>query len=198
MPAMMGTAGFSFKAARAMLGESGMMAMSEIKALYDEDFFAWSQQQAEALRAAAHGASNKPIDWENVAEEIESLGKSDRRELGSQIRRIIEHLVKLEHSPAVDPRPGWRASIVDARIQIEEILNDSPSLRREIPQLMRREIDRGARLAIANLEDRRELDSALKRDLRAKSYLELFSYNSEQILDDWFPPDPERPLDSAE
>jgi Domain of unknown function DUF29 len=43
---------------------------------YDEDFVAWSQQQAEALRAAARGGSNQVIDWQNLAEEIEGLGKS--------------------------------------------------------------------------------------------------------------------------
>ena len=44
--------------------------MSEIRTLYDEDFFLWSKTQAEALRAAARGTTNLPIDWENVAEEI--------------------------------------------------------------------------------------------------------------------------------
>ena len=48
--------------------------MTAVKSLYDEDFFAWSQQQAEALRAAARGGWNQPLDWHNLAEEIEDLG----------------------------------------------------------------------------------------------------------------------------
>ena len=56
--------------------------MSDVKSLYDEDFVAWTQQQAKALRAAAGSRTNQPLDWENLAEEVEDLGKSVRRELG--------------------------------------------------------------------------------------------------------------------
>jgi hypothetical protein len=165
--------------------------MSDTKTLYEQDLVLWSKQQAEALRAAAQGATNQPIDWENVAEEIESLGKSDRRQLGSQVRRIIEHFVKLSHSPSTDPRPGWRGSILDARIQIEDILDDSPSLRREVPKAIHQQTERGARLAIAELAAHGELDTALQRELRTRSYLDVFSYTPDQILGDWFPPDPQ-------
>ena len=51
--------------------------------------------------------SSTTLDWENLAEEIEDLEKSVRRELQSQIRRVVRHLLKLEHSPAKDPRRGW-------------------------------------------------------------------------------------------
>ena len=166
--------------------------MSHTKTLYDQDLFLWSQEQAAALRAAARGATNQPIDWENVAEEIESLGKSDRRELGSQVRRIIEHLVKLSHSPSTDPRSGWRASILDARTQIEDVLDDSPSLKREMAEIIRRQTERGARLAIAELAEREELDTALEQQLRTRSYLDVFCYTPEQICGDWFPPEPPR------
>ena len=59
--------------------------MTDLKTLYEEDTVAWSEQQAAALRAAARGGSNQPLDWENLAEEIESLGKSLRLGLRSQI-----------------------------------------------------------------------------------------------------------------
>jgi Domain of unknown function DUF29 len=61
--------------------------------LYDQDFLLWTEEQAAALRRVKE--SNLPLDWENLAEEIESLGKSDRRQLRSQIRRILCHLFKL-------------------------------------------------------------------------------------------------------
>ena len=84
--------------------------MSATKPLYDTDFLAWSREQAEALRAAARGGTNQPIDWENVAEEIESLGISQRSALSSQIRRIIRHFLKLEFSSAAAPRTTPRTA----------------------------------------------------------------------------------------
>src|SRR4051812_31292094 len=67
--------------------------MPDTKTLYDEDIVAWSRQQAEALRAAARGGSNQPIDWENIAEEIGDLAVSQRSAVGSYVMRIIQHLV---------------------------------------------------------------------------------------------------------
>jgi len=161
--------------------------MSDTKTLYDEDFVLWSKQQAEALRAAARGATNQPIDWENVAEEIDSLGRSDKRELASQIRRIIEHLLKLEHSPATEPRRGWVDSIGDARNQIEVLLDDSPSLKKDIPAVIAAEIERASRKVIRDLEQYSEPGRAGLSGIRAAHYTEA------QILADWFPPEPKRP-----
>ncbi len=59
--------------------------------LYNQDLVLWSEAQARALRAAADAGWNAPIDWENVAEEIESLGKSERHALASHIAIVIEH-----------------------------------------------------------------------------------------------------------
>jgi hypothetical protein len=81
-----------------------MSEMTKVSELYDRDFLLWTQEQAAALRAVRK--SNLPLDWENLTEEIESLGKSDRRQLRAQIRRILRHLFKLEVSPALDPRGG--------------------------------------------------------------------------------------------
>ena len=64
--------------------------------------------------------------------------------------------------PSPNPRPGWRESIGDARVQIEDILNDSPSLKREVEAIISHQTERGARLAIADLEDRGELDDSLR------------------------------------
>jgi predicted YcjX-like family ATPase len=72
-------------------GDEGMAKLTN---LYDEDFVRWTEEQAAALRQAKR--SNLPLDWENLAEEIESLGRSDRRELRLQITRILRHLLKLE------------------------------------------------------------------------------------------------------
>ena len=71
--------------------------MSAQKALYDEDFYLWTQRAAELLRA---GRPDQ-VDLENVAEEIESLGKSDKRELRSRLKVLIMHLLNCQQSSEV-------------------------------------------------------------------------------------------------
>ena len=154
------------------------------KQLYAEDFVLWSKQQAEALRAAAHDGSNQALDWENLAEEVESLGISQRSALRSQIRRIIRHLVKLEHSRAADPRRGWIESIGDARAEIEDLLEASPSLRNHIGGDIDTETPRAIKLAIQDLHLYGELGGVDEDRLHRTRYAE------EQVLGDWFPAEP--------
>jgi Domain of unknown function DUF29 len=158
--------------------------MAQLKSLYDEDFFAWSKQQAEALRAAMRDGSNQRLDLGNLAEEIEDLGKSVRRELQSQIRRIVRHLLELEHSPAKDPRRGWAESVVDPRAEIEDLLEESPSLRTELDTDLERQTQRGIDLALRDLGLYQEVDAATIAALRATFY------TAEQVLGDWFPEEP--------
>ena len=189
----MGPPIFRFKARGAMLDWSGKpgAAMSDVKTLYDKDFFAWTKEQAEGLRSTARGGSNRALDWENLAEEIEDLGKRDRRELGSRLSTIIEHLVKLQESPTVDPRSDWRATIRRERIEIERLLKASPSLRRQIPGLVKEDTSRTVNLAIIELGERGELSPVTAAKLKTSSYLDLFPYTPDQILGDWFPPEPQ-------
>jgi hypothetical protein len=158
--------------------------MTNPKTLYETDTVAWSEHQAAALRAAARGGSNQPLDWENLAEEIEDLAKSLRLALRSQIVRIIQHLVKLTHSPAVEPRRGWRRTIRQARLEIDLILGDSPSLRREVPRFIERETGRAVQLAIRDME---EYDEASRFDFPT---LRKAAFTEEQVLGDWFPEEP--------
>jgi uncharacterized protein DUF29 len=156
------------------------------KRLYSEDFVLWSKQQADALRAAAHGGSNQQLDWGHLAEEIEDLGVSQRSALRSQIRRIIRHLAKLEHSPASGPRRGWVETIGDARAEIDDLLETSPSLEAEISGDIAQQTPRAIRLAIQDLQGYEEIDTTRLANLRAASYTE------EQVLGDWFPGEPPR------
>jgi hypothetical protein len=108
---------------------------------YDTDLLRWSERQAALLRRAAAGDRvNDQVDWENVAEEIESLGESDRRELTNRIATILVHLVKLEASPADEPRTGWRETVLEQRRRITRLLKDSPSLRPGISQVIAEEL----------------------------------------------------------
>ena len=114
---------------------------------YDADFFDWTQDQARLLRAGKLDL----IDIENIAEEIESLGKSDRRGIENQLVRLIAHLLKLRFSADLAPRGGWTESVMDARLQIELALDDSPSLRRRMPEFFKRNWPRGWRKGLAGL-----------------------------------------------
>ena len=153
--------------------------MTKVSELYDRDFFLWTQEQATALRAVKD--SNLPLDWDNLAEEIESLGKSDRRELRSQIRRIMRHLLKLEISPALDLRGGWCSTIADSRSEIEDVLQDSPSLRREVDRMIVEELNTAAKFAAADLRQHGEPAEAVC------ARLEKGGFTAEQVLGDWFP-----------
>jgi hypothetical protein len=104
----------------------GEMTMADTRALYEEDFVAWTEQQAKALRPARRTGSDQQLDWENLAEEIADLGRSVRRELRNQLTRIIHHLLKLQHSRATDPRRGRRSSVRTARSEIAALLKENP------------------------------------------------------------------------
>jgi hypothetical protein len=98
--------------------------------LYESDTYGWALQQAEALRAAARLKLNTPLalDWENLAEEIEDLGKSRARELSSRYYRLLAHLLKWEFQP--DKRTSsWRGTVTEQRIEIDDLLDESPSLK---------------------------------------------------------------------
>ncbi len=94
--------------------------------LYDEDFYLWTQAQAEALRAEARrrGGSNE-LDWAHLAEEVGDLGKSDLRECLSRTSTIIEHLLKLSASQQTPPRAGWRATVKTQRTHLKRVLTKS-------------------------------------------------------------------------
>jgi hypothetical protein len=164
--------------------------MTDLKTLYEEDTVAWAENQAAALRAAAHGGSNQKLDWENLAEEIEDLSKRERQDLASRISTIIEHLTKLTYSPSADPRNTWRRTVRRTRNEIGRILKASPSLRREVPGITSSEAVGAIELALKDMDACDELPRSLQQTLRTKSYLDLFSYTPEQILGDWFPPEP--------
>ena len=154
-------------------------------ALYEQDFYLWTQEQARALRAHAAQGANAPVDWENVAEEIESLGNARRSEVRSRLRILIEHLLKLEFSPARDPRLNWRRTVTIQRAEIEDVLDENPSLRRELPDLVERVASSAVRLASDALAEYGETAAA------AQAKLAGVHYTLDQLLKDWFPAEPE-------
>jgi hypothetical protein len=99
--------------------------------LYDRDFALWVEAQVAALRAADAAA----LDIQNLVEELEGLTRGDERALGSQLKRIMTHLLKQQYQPERASR-SWLDSIENGREEIADILEQSPSLRRTLPGLM--------------------------------------------------------------
>lgn len=147
--------------------------------LYEEDFVRWTAEQAALLRRAK--GADLPLDWDNLAEEIESLGRSDRRELRSQITLLLHHLLKLESSPPTEPRGGWQNTIQNARDAIEALLEDSPSLRNEVEGIIAKQIRGAATLAARDLRGHGEPTE------RIGARLEAGGFTAEEVLGDWFP-----------
>ena len=152
---------------------------------YDQDFYAWTQAQAAALRTAARSGPNLPVDWENVAEEIERLGKSDARELRSRIATIIEHLLKLEFAPAALPRTDWIDTIDRSREAFETLIAESPSLRPRVAEWVAGAHAGAARAVLRNLSRHDELDHALAARIDARRY------SADEVMRDWWPPEQE-------
>ncbi|MBL8548948.1 MAG: DUF29 domain-containing protein [Hyphomonadaceae bacterium] len=100
--------------------------------LYETDFYLWTQAQAEAIRAHGQAAptANPPIDWDRVAEEIEDMGKSERREARSRTIVILQHLFKLAWSKRPEPRGGWEETIVTQRDDLKSTL--TPTIRKSV------------------------------------------------------------------
>jgi hypothetical protein len=98
---------------------------------YEADFFAWTQEQARLLR----DRDARGLDWENLAEEIDSMGRRDRRELEGRLRLILHHLLKWRAQPGLRGR-SWQSTLREQRRQVEKLLKESPSLRPQLPALI--------------------------------------------------------------
>ncbi len=92
--------------------------------LYEQDFYAWLMDQANKLRAHSHNE----VDWDNLAEEVESVGRSQKREIRSRLQKLIHHLLKWQFQPGRRSE-SWRITIGEQRTFIPGIVEDSPSLR---------------------------------------------------------------------
>ena len=147
---------------------------------YDDDFYAWTQYQADVLRSMR--TRDNRFDRENVAEEIEDFGKNYRDVARSQVRRILEHFLKLQYSPAGDPRYGWRGSIIDARAELDDKL--SPTLRHDIVAVLDKLYGIARKRVATDLEEHGEQQAASALPAECP-------YTLDQVLaDDWYPEPP--------
>jgi hypothetical protein len=104
---------------------------------YEVDVSAWAARQAALLRRLAAGerVNDADVDWANIAEELEAVGRSERRELRSRTERLLQHLLKWKFQPAYRSR-SWKSTIRTQRREIVALLDDNPSLRQTLPIVM--------------------------------------------------------------
>lgn len=137
---------------------------------YEHDFYRWTQIQAELLRQGKLAEA----DLAHIAEEIESMGKSDRRAISSHLRNILLHLLKYCYQPSRRSR-SWENSIDHSRREVESIIKDSPSLRAQIPELL------AAEYASARKSASRQTRLPLER------FPEACPFTTEQVTGDYWP-----------
>ncbi|TRV44448.1 MAG: DUF29 domain-containing protein [Microcystis panniformis Mp_MB_F_20051200_S9] len=110
-----------------------MMNMT-ISNLYDRDYQLWLENTINQLRQGDFQA----VDWQNLLEELADLGKNNRRALKSLLTRLLEHLLKLTYwqSQRDYNQAGWKKEIRNFRLQIADLLEDSPSLKSYLREIL--------------------------------------------------------------
>jgi Domain of unknown function DUF29 len=140
---------------------------------YDTDFYTWTQTQAAAIRAKDWAA----LDLEHLAEEIEALGNEQRHAVRSHLRVLLWHGLKWAYQP--DHRTtSWRTSLRNARVEIADRLEDSPSVRPLVPALLASAYPQARRLA------------ADETGLPLATFPEACPWTIDQVLDEDFWPEP--------
>jgi hypothetical protein len=147
---------------------------SKARRLYDEDFYVWTEAQAELLRKRQFEA----LDLDNLIQEVEALARAQKSSVLNNASVIMEHLLKLQYSLAQDPRNAWRASVREHRRRLRrdltprlhEILNaELPALYGEIR------------------EDTAALLRDYGEDAAADALPATCPYRLDQITGDWWP-----------
>ncbi|MBS0656109.1 MAG: DUF29 domain-containing protein [Verrucomicrobia bacterium] len=111
---------------------------------YEKDFYKWTLDQSKLLKKGDY----TKLDIENLIEEIESLGRSEKRTLESFLKKLLMHLLKITFQPG-HHTSSWDNSIKLARIDIREVLVENPSLKRKLPEIFDRAY-KSARLLAAS------------------------------------------------
>ena len=104
-----------------------------VRADYERDFYSWSIEQARLLREGRFEA----LDRDNLAEEIESLGREQFNKLVSALRVLMAHMLKWDHQPSLRSR-SWVLSIEEQRLEVTDVLADNPGLKPRIGEAIAR------------------------------------------------------------
>jgi len=141
------------------------------KPLHDTDFYGWTEQQAELFRAGKLAEA----DIANIAEELEDMGKSLKRELASRLKILFVHLLKWQYQPGYRGN-SWRYSIEEQCAELADLMKDNPSLRQNLPEA----IERGYKYAITG--------AAKETGFVKNTFPETCPWSFEQVMDDDFWP----------
>lgn len=145
--------------------------------LYETDFYAWAKEQAALLRAGQLSAA----DIENIAEEIDSMGRGEKRELVSRLTVLLLHLLKWRFQPE-KRTASWEASIKVQRNRLVRHLEDNPSLKPQIPK------------AMTDAYRDATLDAVVETSLSASTFPSECPWSFEQTANaDFWPDDAARP-----
>ena len=138
--------------------------------LYKLDFYAWTQQQADFLRSQ----NLEQLDVVNLVEEIEEMGRREKRELESRLEVLLMHLLKWQFQPNLRSR-SWQLTIKEQRLRLEKLLKENPSLKTIVAEY----VISAYALAIISAEKETGLDT----------FPEICPYKAEQVLDGAFMPE---------
>lgn len=141
--------------------------MNRVK--YEQDYYQWTQAMVKALRERDYVS----LDWDNLIDEIDDMGKSQKRAIESLLMRLTEHLLKLKYWDTEKTRNSkhWRSEVVNFRILLDKRLKDSPSLKANLEEIYE-DIFPGCKRSVGQLFD---LPEQVKLNLA-------------EILDEnWFP-----------
>jgi hypothetical protein len=133
---------------------------------YDQDFFQWTQETACAIE---EGRFNE-IDRAALADEVESLGKRDRREVGSSLTAILPHMLKTKYQPEMRSA-SWGSTLQTQRRELADVLDDSPSLRSQVAGLLPKAY-RNARA-----------DAAVETERRVCTFPETCEWTVDEVLE---------------
>jgi hypothetical protein len=137
---------------------------------HENDFYAWTQEQANLLKTG----QLHQIDWQNIAEEIEDMGRSEKRQLESRLEILIMHLLKWQFQPNLRSR-SWQLTIKEQRLRLEKLVQKNPSLQPNLTEA---------------IEDVYPLATiSAERETGLSSFPETCPYNLAEILSPEFLPE---------
>ena len=139
---------------------------------YEKDFYSWTQEQAALLKDGRFSE----LDIDNLIEEVESMGRGEKRELESRLTVLLLHLLKWKYQEVRRGR-SWQLSIDEQRIKFEEILNENPGLKLALDEIIRD----AYRLAV--------IQAARETKITKAVFPECCPWNLAQLIEDEFYPD---------
>ncbi len=139
--------------------------------LYDTDFYAWTQEQAKLIKAKAFDK----LDLTHLLDEVESMGNQNKTELRNRLSVLLMHLLKWKYQPMLQSK-SWTLTIVQQRSDIEDLIDDNPSLKHFLPDLFVKAYKKAVNFAIA------------ETGLRKSEFPESSEWTIEQVLNDEFFP----------